>query len=85
MQRKWICLLLSLGLMGTAFSALAAKKPPKEVEPSMETTEKQSPASELTGALRKIDTFQAHFLQKIRDANGENVTKSQGEVVIRRP
>ncbi len=42
-------------------------------------------ADNLLKALQKIDTYKAHFVQKIHDANGEHVAKSQGEMMVRRP
>lgn len=39
----------------------------------------------LISALQKIDTFKANFVQRIHDANGEHVAKSQGEIMVRRP
>ena len=42
-------------------------------------------SDQLIASLKKIDTFQAQFNQKIRDANGENISNSKGKVVIRRP
>ena len=42
-------------------------------------------SQDLFDALQKIETFKAHFVQKIHDANGEHVSKSQGEMMVRRP
>jgi outer membrane lipoprotein carrier protein len=44
-----------------------------------------TPADQLMRALENIKTFQAHFEQKIRDANGESVSNMKGEVIIQRP
>ncbi|MBS0288259.1 MAG: outer membrane lipoprotein chaperone LolA [Proteobacteria bacterium] len=47
---------------------------------------KAEPAAEsLLNALQKIETFKANFVQKIHDANGEHVAKTQGEIMVRRP
>lgn len=48
-------------------------------------TAQEKSAEELIAALKKIETFQANFSQKIRDASGEHIAKSQGEVTISRP
>ncbi len=40
---------------------------------------------DLFEALQKMETFKAHFVQKIHDANGEHVGKSEGEIMVRRP
>jgi len=45
----------------------------------------QDAAAKLSDALKKIATFQGHFEQKITDPNGEQVGKTQGNVVIKRP
>lgn len=42
-------------------------------------------AAKLAESLKKIETFQGVFEQKINDANGEHVAKSHGNVIIRRP
>lgn len=39
----------------------------------------------LIKSLQKIETFKAHFVQKIRDANGQHVSKTSGEMIVRRP
>ncbi|MBS0289519.1 MAG: outer membrane lipoprotein chaperone LolA [Proteobacteria bacterium] len=43
------------------------------------------PADKLLQALQNINTFKAHFVQKIHDANGEHYAKSEGEIMVRRP
>lgn len=45
----------------------------------------QGGAEQLIDALRKINTFKANFVQKIHDANGEHVAKTQGEMMVHRP
>ncbi|MGD9591060.1 MAG: outer membrane lipoprotein chaperone LolA [Candidatus Berkiella sp.] len=47
--------------------------------------ELQSAEEALIASLHKIATFKAHFVQKINDANGEHVAKSQGDIMVRRP
>jgi outer membrane lipoprotein carrier protein len=42
-------------------------------------------AQGLTKALEKIQTYKAHFNQKIHDANGEHISKSQGQIMVHRP
>src|SRR5437016_3465670 len=42
-------------------------------------------AQDLVTALKKIETFQANFTQKIRDGSGEHISKTQGTVIIQRP
>lgn len=42
-------------------------------------------ADGLTKALEKIQTYKAHFSQKIHDANGEHISKSQGQIMVHRP
>ncbi len=51
----------------------------------MAAPQKQDSSEQLIAALHKIDTFKANFVQKIHDANGEHVAKSQGEIMVRRP
>src|SRR5580658_9533931 len=42
-------------------------------------------SDKLIQSLKNINTFQAQFSQKIRDANGQHVSKAQGEMVVQRP
>lgn len=45
----------------------------------------QTPTEHLISTLEKTQTFRAHFTQKIRDANGEMIGNTKGEVAIARP
>lgn len=47
--------------------------------------EETDAAANLTKSLENIQTFKAHFEQKIRGVDGENVSKSAGEMMVRRP
>jgi outer membrane lipoprotein carrier protein len=42
-------------------------------------------AEQLVKSLQDISTFKAHFVQKIKGADGDKLSKSQGDVVIARP
>ncbi|OJV94968.1 MAG: outer membrane lipoprotein carrier protein LolA [Gammaproteobacteria bacterium 39-13] len=47
--------------------------------------EETDAAASLTKSLENIQTFRANFVQKIRGADGDNVSKSSGEMMVRRP
>lgn len=52
---------------------------------SLTWAQPQNAAQSLVQSLEKIETFRAHFAQKIRDGHGEQISHTKGEMVVRRP
>jgi len=40
---------------------------------------------DLVSVFKSIQTYSAHFNQKIHDANGQHVSKTQGDIIVQRP
>lgn len=41
--------------------------------------------ADLIQSLEKINTYKAHFNQRIRDTNGEKISQSKGDIMVKRP
>lgn len=76
MIKRYLPLMIGTGLVLTTIGKVGAQATSGKV---------QSPEQVLIQSLEKIETFKAHFSQKIRDANGSVLSQTQGEMMVKRP